>query len=107
MADIKDDFHFKRLVKLLDKLPPERQQALIKELELKASQELQARAAYSPKEFAMLTGVAENTVRRWLRGGYLRGTKIGRKWLIPHAEVEKIREGAYLPPPENRGPPGT
>ena len=32
MADIKDDFNFKRLTKLLDQLPPERQQKFIKDL---------------------------------------------------------------------------
>lgn len=97
MADIKDDFNFKRLVRELEKLPPGRLERFLKEMELKVGQELQARAAYSPKEFAMLTGVAEVTVRRWLRDGTLKGTKIGRKWLIPHAEIEKIG----TPPAEN------
>lgn len=103
MGDIKDDFNFKRLVKLLDQLPPERQRKFIQEIELKAQKELGARAAYSPKEFAMLTGVAEITVRRWLRSGELRGTKIGRKWLIPNSELERIGEGGA---PSNKTPRG-
>jgi len=89
MADIRDDFNFKKLVKLLDDLSPERRRKFIKEIELKAQKELGTRAAYSPKEFALLTGVAEITVRRWLRSGELKGTKIGRKWLIPHSEIER------------------
>ena len=104
MADIKDDFNFKRLTKLLDQLPPERHQKFIQEMELKAQMELRDREAYSPREFSVLTGVPEVTIRRWLRGGELKGTKIGRKWLIPHSEIERIRKG--MPPPKNLGQGG-
>lgn len=104
MADIKKDLDFKRLVKLLDKLPPDRQRKFLKEMQLKAQKELGHREAYSPKEYALLTGVAEITVRRWLREGTLRGTKIGRRWLIPYAEIERIATGT--PPPGNTDPRG-
>lgn len=47
---------------------------------------------YSADEFSRLTGVYVGTVRRWLREGHLKGTKIIRKWLIPHSELERIRK---------------
>ena len=44
---------------------------------------------YSPDEFAELLGVPPTTVRRWLREGRIRGRKIGRRWFVPHSELEK------------------
>jgi len=50
---------------------------------------------YSPDEFAELLGVPPTTVRRWLREGRIRGRKIGRRWFVPHSELEKT-----INPPE-------
>ena len=43
---------------------------------------------YSPDEFAEVLGVPPTTVRRWLREGRIRGRKIGRRWFVPHSELE-------------------
>ena len=48
------------------------------------------RQVISVKEFSEIIGVPESTVRRWLQKGDIRGTQIGRKWLIPLSEVERI-----------------
>lgn len=44
---------------------------------------------YSPDEFADRLCVPPTTVRRWLREGRIKGRKIGRRWFVPHSEVEK------------------
>lgn len=44
----------------------------------------------SPKEFGTLSGVPLETVRKWLRNKILRGTRMGRRWLIPKTEVERL-----------------
>lgn len=36
-----------------------------------------------PKEAARKLGVSEGTVRRWLRDGVIKGTKVGGTWLVP------------------------
>jgi len=48
------------------------------------------RVTISPEEFAEATGTSPATVRRWLRTGALRGTQIGRLWLIPVTELERF-----------------
>lgn len=40
--------------------------------------------------FSSQTGVPESTVRRWAGNGEIQATKVGRKWLIPAAELERI-----------------
>jgi excisionase family DNA binding protein len=44
---------------------------------------------YSPDEFADRLRVPPTTVRRWLREGRIKGRKIGRRWFVPHSEIEK------------------
>ena len=41
-------------------------------------------------EFSEQTGVSQSTIRRWLKNKELRGTRIGRKWLIPFSELHRI-----------------
>ena len=48
------------------------------------------RQVLSVKEFCEIIGVPESTARRWLQKGDIKGTQIGRKWLIPISEVERI-----------------
>ncbi|MHA2218633.1 MAG: helix-turn-helix domain-containing protein [Candidatus Hodarchaeales archaeon] len=48
------------------------------------------RQVLSVKEFSEIIGVPQSTVRRWLQKGDIKGTQIGRKWLIPATEAEKI-----------------
>ncbi len=48
------------------------------------------RKAISATEFSSVSGVPGATIRRWLEKKQLKGTKIGRKWLIPMKEVQKI-----------------
>ena len=48
------------------------------------------RQVLSVREFSEIIGVPESTIRRWLQKGDIRGTQIGRKWLIPLSEVERI-----------------
>lgn len=50
---------------------------------------------YSPDEFADRLKVPPTTVRRWLREGRIKGRKIGRRWFVPHSEIEKT-----INPPE-------
>ena len=48
------------------------------------------RKVLSVKEFSEIIGVPQSTVRRWLQKGDIKGTQIGRKWLIPVSEAERI-----------------
>ncbi len=48
------------------------------------------RVTISPEEFAEATGVPSSTVRKWLRDGILRGTRVGKLWLIPVTELERF-----------------
>jgi len=50
---------------------------------------------YTVKEFSEELGVPQSSVRRWLKNGELRGTKMGKKWLIPASEIERL----VNPPP--------
>ncbi len=48
------------------------------------------REVYSPEEVAVILGMSLATIRRWLRKGKLRGTKIGGVWIISKTEIERI-----------------
>lgn len=41
----------------------------------------------TPKQLARLLGVDATTVRRWLRGGRLRGYKVGGRWRGSEADA--------------------
>ena len=50
---------------------------------------------YTVSEFAKELGIPQSSVRRWLKKGELRGTKMGKKWLIPASEIDRL----VNPPP--------
>lgn len=33
------------------------------------------------------------TIKRWIYSGYLKATKIGRDWVIPESEIERLKGG--------------
>jgi len=41
-------------------------------------------------EFAEELGIPPSSIRRWLTNGNLRGTKMGKKWLIPSSEINRL-----------------
>lgn len=45
---------------------------------------------YTVSEFSKELGVPQSSVRRWLNKGELLGTKMGKKWLIPASEIERL-----------------
>lgn len=50
------------------------------------------REFYGSDEVAKIFHVHPATVRRWLISKTLRGQKIGRKWLIPVEDIDRLRE---------------
>ena len=54
--------------------------------------EVKQQEFYSSDEVAEIFRVHPVTVRRWLMNKILRGKKIGRKWLIPVEDVERLRK---------------
>ena len=48
------------------------------------------RWAYTPEEFAEKTGSPVQTVREMCRDGRIAARRMGRRWFIPHAEVERL-----------------
>jgi len=52
---------------------------------------------YTVSEFSKELGVPQSSVRRWLKSEELRGTKMGKKWLIPASEIERL-----VNPPKGR-----
>ena len=51
---------------------------------------LKKKRIYTVHEFAEELGVPQSSVRRWLKNGNLRGTKMGKKWLIPSSEIDRL-----------------
>lgn len=83
--NIKNEFEYKRLKQLLNELPIDRQEVFASMMIDKTDKKI-----LSVPEFSEIIGTPETTIRRWLREGKLKGTRIGRKWLIPITEAEKI-----------------
>lgn len=58
---------------------------------------------YSTAEVAEILGRAEFTVREWCRLGRVRAEKrpcgrgLSQEWIIPHAELQRIRNVGLLP----------
>lgn len=48
------------------------------------------RATYLTEEAAALLGVKTTTIRQWFREGRIAGTKIGKRILIPVAEIQRL-----------------
>jgi len=51
----------------------------------------------SLSEAAQFLGVAESTLRRWLRDGVLKGRKMGRRWRFPVRELELLKRSGTQP----------
>ena len=52
---------------------------------------------YTVSEFSKELGIPQSSVRRWLKSGELIGTKLGKKWLIPASEIDRL-----VNPPQGR-----
>jgi excisionase family DNA binding protein len=87
---LKMDFIFRRLVAELNKLNPDRKEALMRLLDEEDKGSSLEPVMVRPDDVAKILGVHSSTIRRWLRAGRIRGVKISRTWLIPRAEVERI-----------------
>jgi len=48
---------------------------------------------YTVKEASELLGVSDRAIQYWCKNGKIRATRIGKKWLIPESEIEKMRGG--------------
>jgi excisionase family DNA binding protein len=59
---------------------------------------IKTKKIYTVIEFSEELGIPQSSVRRWLKNGELRGTKMGKKWLIPASEIERL----INPPPRTR-----
>lgn len=51
---------------------------------------LKKKKIYTVMEFASELDIPQSSVRRWLKSGELRGTKMGKKWLIPASEIDRL-----------------
>ncbi len=62
-------------------------------------------AGYNTVQAGRILGVSQQSVSRWLEAGFLRGERSGRGWIIPEAELERMKEirqgqgGASRPQP--------
>ena len=45
---------------------------------------------YTVADLARLFHVDEATIRDWLRTGYLRGSKIGSRWLVSQEQLDEF-----------------
>jgi len=70
---------------------------LIERLTLFMTPTPKTKMVYTVSEFSRELGVPHSSVRRWLKSGELRGTKMGKKWLIPASEIERL-----VNPPKGR-----
>lgn len=67
-------------------------------------------AGYNTVQAGRLLGVSQQSVSRWLDSGFLRGERLGRGWIIPPAELERMKEirkgpaSRSQPVPETTGP---
>ena len=52
---------------------------------------------FTVEEAAQILKVSEDTVRRWLRDGTLRGRKLGRVWRISEEEIRGSASSYPLP----------
>lgn len=48
------------------------------------------RVAYTPAQLAEALGLADTAVRRYIREGHLKATKIGGRLFISAAEVDRV-----------------
>jgi excisionase family DNA binding protein len=56
----------------------------------------------TPEEVAEILKVSEKVVKDWLRAGTIPGTKIGKLWRVPKAELETwLESNTQKPKPSN------
>lgn len=48
---------------------------------------------YSLLQVATIFCVTRQTVLNWVKSGYIKGVKVGRKWLIAQEEIERLQNG--------------
>ena len=51
--------------------------------------EIEPGKLYATKEAADFLKVNEQTIRRWIKTGEIRGKKVGSRWIIQGAELRK------------------
>ncbi len=57
---------------------------------------------FTPEEVAGILKVSEKVVKDWLRAGTIPGTKIGKLWRVPKAELEIwLESNTQKPKPSN------
>lgn len=52
------------------------------------------RVAYTPSEVGDRLGLSEWSVRRLIRSGQLRATRVGRRWVVPVEAVTEFVNGS-------------
>lgn len=45
---------------------------------------------YSTREVCKILGIANRTIRRWIKEGRLRAVNVGGGWRIPESEVKRL-----------------
>lgn len=48
------------------------------------------RLTVSATEFGRIFGMGKEKVGDLIRGGHIKGKKVGRRWMIPKSEMERI-----------------
>lgn len=48
---------------------------------------------YSLSQVASIFCVTRQTVLNWVKSNYIKAVKIGRKWLVPESEIERLQSG--------------
>lgn len=87
--DIKDNLEYQQLKKMIRELPQES----LDKFEVFMEEKTKERPVYDVLQFAELTGLKATRVRRWLRTGAIKGQNVNGRWLIPHAELDRILKG--------------
>lgn len=56
------------------------------------SKEVNMAESLTTREVAKLLRISDETVRRQIRTGKIRAVKVGKQWLVPGAELNRILE---------------
>lgn len=59
--------------------------------EVVSQDSIKTEKTYTVKEASELLGVSDRAIQYWCKNGKIRATRIGKKWLIPESELEKMR----------------
>jgi excisionase family DNA binding protein len=55
---------------------------------------MQMERVYTVEEAAAQFHVGHETIRRWMKTGKLKATKMGRRWLIPESSMHAVLKGS-------------